>query len=142
MQRLKLTALLTLVSLLNLWGCQKSLDNPFTPDDFANAEPIKAYLAKEIAFTSFDGQAFCAYDIIAGEVIKRKVELYIWALCHEYYQSEGQLKKGGALIVPLSLSLNNTENGFNIVGHRQPRDGGLYLEDVLDIFPASVQVKS
>jgi hypothetical protein len=105
---------------------------------FASSQSIKTYLNTQVASRGFNGQPYCAYEVLGAEVTDRGYNLYAWALCQEYYRKDNKLELGTGSAFPVALVLQRTGDQFEAISHRQPRDGALYAEDLPNIFPKSV----
>ncbi len=130
-----------LVAMVLLAGCQQPIqDSPtmLDPAQFASATSIKTYLANNVASRGFNGTVYCAYDVLGAEATDRGYSLYLWALCQEYYPTNNKLELGTGSSFPVALVVHRNDDQLEPVSHRQPRDGALYTEDMLNIFPQSV----
>jgi hypothetical protein len=56
-------------------------------------------------------------------------------LCLEYYRDGDSLVLGSGCSLPVAVSLQSDGSELRVVGHRVPRDGGLFADDVRAIFP-------
>ena len=124
-----------------LFGCQppQELGDRIPTEPWVDLPVIKDYLEREVAFTSFEGEPFCAYDVIDAQKVDIENFVYLWVLCQEYYPSDQGLQKGGAMMIPMALTLEQKSEEFEVLAHQLPRDGSYYTEDLNKIFPASVR---
>lgn len=65
-------------------------------------EPVQVYLAENIGEANFSGQVFCAYDLLDMEVSTENAEVYVWALCADYYLENDNLEIGTACSLPIA----------------------------------------
>ena len=122
-------------------GCREQsndMDAVIDPEPYVNSSAIANYLQREVAFTSYDGEPFCAYDILDIQPQEQIRALSLWVLCQEYYQNEEGLQRGGAISVPISLNLTSETPEFEVISHRMPRDGSYYPEDLEEMFSAKI----
>ncbi|NLD71112.1 MAG: hypothetical protein GX649_00175 [Chloroflexi bacterium] len=119
-----------------LAGCRSAAPEAEGADvpEGPSAEQVEVYLAEHVGFTSRDGEVFCAYVPLEAEDGAEDT-LYAWAHCQEYVLERGGLARGSGISVPVALEFRRANGGYEIVGHRAPRDGALYGEDVEAIFP-------
>lgn len=99
-------------------------------------ENIGGYLAANIGISAHGGEIFCAYEPLNATQGKDG-ELFLWALCHEYYLEDGELEFGSGISVPVVLQTEQIDERREIVGHLLPRDGTYYGEDIRANFPRS-----
>lgn len=122
---------LLLFALLLPCGC-----TPASPDVLA---PVDAYLTAHIVEANFGGQVFCAYDVLGMEIRLNEGDVYVWALCAEYYPGDGRLQIGSAASLPVALSMVMDANGnFVVAGHHRPGEGSAYGTSIRQIFPPEV----
>lgn len=96
---------------------------------------IENYLDAKVITANFGGKVFCSYKFLGALGIEDRDEVYIWALCEEYYSKQGVLTQGTGASLPVALVFKKCE----IVEHKEPRDGSLYSQDIKAIFPSDVQ---
>jgi hypothetical protein len=135
--------ILMLVNLI-LVGCQgvtKHEQNNIAIEQFVSLKPIKDYLNKKIGSTGFGGKSYCAYEVFGAESDGKTEKIYLWVLCQEYYRANQILKQGTGSSFPLELTIQRENDKFQVISHRKPRDGALYMEDMQVIFPERVRVK-
>jgi len=99
--------------------------------------PLDAYLVENIAESSFGGKVFCAYDILAMDMRKDAANVYVWALCGEYFLADGTLTLGTASSLPVVISMKRSFGGYTITGYAFPQDGMGYMPSIRELFPAS-----
>ena len=104
------------------------------PVDPALGKSIPNYLAEEIGIAGFGGEIFCAIEYLDPPQ-SDDGEIYLWALCLEFYREEGRLLEGSGISLPVALETQSVGGQFNIVSHRVPGDGSRYGPDVREIFP-------
>jgi hypothetical protein len=127
------------IAVLFLTGClggNQPADLTDSLLDPALEERINEYLAEQVAIIGFGGEAYCAHDIMNAAQVKDG-ELYLWALCQEYYQEGELLKEGSGISLPVDLQIQGKDQKIMVMGHRIPRDGSYYGPDVRSIFPKS-----
>jgi hypothetical protein len=130
-----------LLAMIVLAGCQRPVPETQTTLDltqFAASPSIKTYLNTQVASRGFNGQPYCAYEVLGAEATDRGYNLYIWALCQEYYRQNNKLELGTGGAFPVALVVQRDGDQFEAISHRQPREGGLYAEDLPVIFPKNV----
>lgn len=127
---------------LALAGCSAS-SGPTAIDDSSRIdEPIQvgqqtlapalveARLVQELGFASPGGHMYCAYQLLG----KAEPSVYLWVVCEEHETTHHALRSG--VSGPVALTIDPTAP--RILAVRQPRDGGLYRDDIETIFPSSV----
>jgi hypothetical protein len=133
-----------LFMLMSLMGCHSQISqvpSASTLEGFASLQSVKDYLSTKVATQGFGGKSFCAYDVLGATTTGQTTTLYLWALCQEYYRANQALQQGTGSSFPIAVTLNTTLKPVQVTGHRQPRDGALYAEDMPVIFPESVRAK-
>ena len=95
----------------------------------------ESYLVANIITANFGGKVFCSYKPLGALDIED--EMYVWALCQEYYLKENVLTEGTGASLPIAIVVKNGK----IIEHKVPRDGSLYSQDIKTIFPKDVQKK-
>ncbi len=98
---------------------------------------INDYLKSKVAIKGFDGNVYCAYEILA-ETGAHPDTLYLLALCQEYYEKQQTKYPGTGVIVPIALQLKWVGDSFTIVKHQTPKLGSDYAADVRSIFPSAI----
>lgn len=88
---------------------------------------VNDYLEGAIVTANFGGEIFAEYH----EFGRATDELFIWAYVVELYETDGELQTGTATSLPLIIEFTEDE----VTGHRAPRDGPYYEEDVRAMFP-------
>ncbi len=130
---------LGLIAVLLVAGCQSQ--EP--PEPLANSTPalmleesINDYLVINIGITSQSGEIFCAHEFLdAGRATDGNI--YIWALCQEYYVEQDSLTTGSGISLPVALQTQAKNDHYEIIEHLVPGDGTYYGPDVRAIFPKS-----
>jgi hypothetical protein len=117
-----------LLVLLFLGAC-----TPYNSDPLA---PVEEYLVENIGEASFGGEVFCSYDVLEMGVRFNGADVYVWALCGEYYLEDGTLTMGTASSLPVALYMKISTGGYSISGYDIPRDGMEYGSSIRQIFPA------
>jgi len=97
---------------------------------------VNNYLVKNLGLTAFGGQVFCAYDVLGTAVPSRKTDVYIWALCAEYFLHDKTLTMGTASSLPVALHLQESGGVYQVTGMEVPLDGMGYGASLVRIFPA------
>lgn len=105
---------------------------PTSPDYLL---PVDRYLVENIGQTSFGGQAFCAYDVLGADLRTDGADVYVWALCGEYYMDNGILTMGTASSLPVALHMQKSGGQYVVTGHEIPLDGVDYGTSIQRIFP-------
>ncbi len=98
-------------------------------------EEIRSYLVAHVGHAGFDGRVFCAYTTIAQEQHGTLSTLYLWTVCQEYYRRDHVFMRGSGVSAPVALVVDMLKGSPSISGHRMPRDGSFYADDVRAIFP-------
>jgi len=114
-----------------LMGCNDNAPGKMEGDLSSSAKDIAAYLAENLLSPGFGGDVFASYEILGTNA----EEVYIWAYAQEFYRRNGILEEGTGISCPVVLTLQ----GGIVVGHRLPRDGNLYAQDVRTMFPRRVR---
>lgn len=110
---------------------EEAADKDKQKEGVASAQ-IVDYLEDSILDTNFGGEVFA--DLYRFG--RKGDELFLWVYAVEYYEENGELKKGSGWSGPVALSLNDSEN---VVDHWKPKEGGGYTESIEDKFPASYE---
>jgi hypothetical protein len=97
--------------------------------------PVKAYLVKNVGQASYGGKIFCACDMLGTEPRNDGLDVYVWALCGEYYLDNGHLTLGTASSLPVALSLQKENGHYTVTSYEVPRDGIDYGPSIQRIFP-------
>lgn len=95
----------------------------------------KNYLVEKFGETGFGGKAFCAYKVLEIEQKGEDINEYVYAVCQEYYDKDGELRKGTGSGLPVALILRKEGEAYKVVTHKVPGDGNRYSRDVEQIFP-------
>jgi hypothetical protein len=119
--------ILFLASCLSPAPIQSPLDSSF--DD-----SITSYLVEQVGITGFGGKVFCAFEYLDSEKDPAG-NIYVWALCQEYYLEGGAITAGSGISLPVALETQDENGQFQIIAHRVPGDGSYYGPDVREIFP-------
>ena len=90
-------------------------------------DSVNEYLKDNIITTSRGGNIFAEYH----EFGRSTDQLFIWAYIAEVYKENGDLETGTAISTPLVVEFQDNEP----TGHRSPRDGSYYNEDIKEMFP-------
>lgn len=94
-------------------------------------------LPREIFQAEFQGKVFCAnhlYGFVA-EDDQKIVNVYIYALCEEYYLRGEDVVLGKGVSVPLRISLKYKNDNLIFDSMLLPKDGSEYAESIKNIFP-------
>lgn len=139
----KLVKYFSVLIVFVLAGCREVMTKPnsdlLIAEKFASVESINNYLETNLASTGFNGKAYCAYQVLDGQLNNSPQKIYLWVLCQEYYQEEGILKQGTGSSFPIALEIMANNDQLEVINHHQPRDGSLYSKDIAVIFPTNVQ---
>ncbi|KAF0109348.1 MAG: hypothetical protein FD146_392 [Anaerolineaceae bacterium] len=106
---------------------------PTSPDYRA---PVESYLVENIGQANFGGKVFCAYDVLEADLRTDDADVYVWALCAEYYLEDGALTMGTASSLPVALHLQESNGQYVVTGHEIPGDGSQYWPDIQKFFSA------
>jgi hypothetical protein len=106
---------------------------PQTPPGYLTA--VEEYLVEQIGLASFGGKVFCAWDLLEEAQRSDGVDLYVWALCAEYYLEGKTLTMGTASSLPVALHLQKSGNEYAVISHEIPLDGVDYWPSIQRIFP-------
>ncbi len=98
---------------------------------------IKDYLAKNIISPNSGGEVFSAYSLLG----RNEEQLFIWAYTQEFYKESGDIIQGTGRSGPLVLLVDDSGEILLITGHKEPRDGSYYAEDLKKLFPPEIQNK-
>ena len=107
-----------------------------TPASSDYLAPVESYLVENIGQASFGGKVFCAYDVLEADVRADGTDVYVWALCGEYYLDNGVLTLGTAGSLPVALHMQESGGQYVVTGHAVPGDGTEYWPGIQRIFPA------
>jgi hypothetical protein len=64
-----------------------------------------------------------------------KVDIYVWALCEEYYLVGAALETGTASSLPVALHLQSLDREYRLQSYEVPKDGMGYGPGIQAIFP-------
>jgi len=98
--------------------------------------PVNDYLVQNFGQASFGGKVFCAYDVLGTESRDDRADVYVWALCGEYYLDNNVLTLGTASSLPVALYVQESDGKYNVIDHEFPGDGTAYMPDIQRIFPS------
>lgn len=141
--RVKRSVILVLITVLGvLVGCQVPGQTGTTTTKPSKlsipSDAVDAYLALQLLHTSFGGNVICAHDILGSERKGDAVELYLWALCEEFYCDQQRLEQGSGVSLPVAVEGERQDTGAWSLEHRTPRDGADYGQDIGTIFPRRI----
>lgn len=125
---MKKTGILVLILAL-LAAC-----TPDSPDILALVENT---LVENIGQASFDGKVFCSYDVLGTEAWADGMDVYVWALCGEYYLDNGVLTLGTASSLPVAIHMQKAGRVYEVVSCEIPSDGMDYMPSIQRIFTAA-----
>jgi hypothetical protein len=111
--------------------------SPLTAELPRNADylaPVEGYLVENIGIASFGGQVFCSCEVLDTEQEGIKVDVYVWALCEEYYLVENSLNMGTGSSLPVALHLQETGSEYRLLSYEVPKDGLGYGPSIQAIF--------
>lgn len=105
----------------------------------ADEEKILEYLdhkTDDIASAQM-GKMYSAFKLLGSN----KDKLYIWVSKVEYLNITGKLthEGGDAVSLPVVLEIKKTDNGFNIISHKYPKDGKDYGKSLNKLFPSNIK---
>jgi len=76
---------------------------------------------------------------VASKFFRRKRITYSYGLFLQgYYEKDGKTMLGSGWLVPLVLEIERNTDGINIIGHKAPRNGELYGQDIKKMFPENI----
>ena len=104
------------------------------PPVWKNSDLIKTYLAQNIGIKSQSGKVVCAYRAFDSDSLA-PAALHLFALCQEYYKSDGKIQTGSGLQTPIILKLLWKNGEFQITGYAVPGLGDKYASDTKSMFP-------
>ncbi|HET90262.1 MAG TPA: hypothetical protein ENN99_05925 [Chloroflexi bacterium] len=130
-------AVLILAAALGAWLLRDAL-RP-VPEASRVIEPqmqdaIEAYLVEHVGLASFGGEVFCAVELLDADMQAWTQNVYVWALCAEYYVAQGELTMGAASSLPVALVVRGRADSYQVVEHRVPGDGSNYGPDIEALF--------
>lgn len=89
-----------------------------------------------------DPRTFVSLKLLGKEDRGDTVTVYAWVVDATWYiNSDGVPEEGSASSVPYRLTLSKTEDGYRVTACDQPRDGGLYVDSIKELFPVRVRKK-
>jgi hypothetical protein len=97
--------------------------------------PTKNYLVEKFGQAGFGGKSFCAFKVLDVEQGGQDIHEYVFAACQEFYLKGAELTRGTALGLPVALLLRKESDGYKVISHEAPGDGGQFSRDVERIFP-------
>lgn len=97
--------------------------------------PVESYLTERVGDAYFGGKDFCAYDVLGADMRSDTADIYVWALCGEYYLDKNVLTLGTASSLPVALHLMRENGRYVVTGHELPREGTDYGPSIQEIFP-------
>jgi hypothetical protein len=106
---------------------------PKSPDYLA---PVESYLIEHVGEANSGGIVFCAYDVLGADLRADAADVYVWALCAEYYLEDGALTMGTASSLPVALTMQKSNGQYVVTGHAVPGDGTEYWPGIQRLFPA------
>lgn len=131
---LPLSAIFLLASCVGCVG--PALGDEPKEDITPTATAIGTYLEENLLLPAFGGRVFAACEILGAG----PREIYVWVYAQEFYKQQDVLEKGTGLSCPVVLTVDSQDDREPwVIGHRLPRDGSLYSQDIKAMFPGSVQ---
>ncbi len=124
-----------IIILLFTTSCLAQPSANLPTDPFLN-ESITTYLVEEVGINGFGGEVFCAFEYLDSNK-DADGNIFIWALCQEYYLAGDSITEGSGTSLPVALQTQSANGQVVIIGHRVPGDGSYYGPDVREIFPRS-----
>jgi hypothetical protein len=101
----------------------------------ASEAAVDGYLASNVGTASFGGKVFCAHEVLDVESKGERVNEYVFAVCQEYGVSDGSLREGTGVGIPVAVEMERRGRAFQVVAHQVPGDSPRYAGDVKRIFP-------
>jgi hypothetical protein len=96
---------------------------------------VYTYLQNSILPPAFARQVFCAYSLLGSETRNNKIYVYLWALCSEYYLTDGKLTPGTGVSEPITLVATPSQQSYTITEHLEPENGTAYAPSIRKMFP-------
>jgi len=125
------------ILILLLVACQSNQQNSANSfGGIEQVENIEAYLETNIGLSGFGGEVFCDYEPLNAEQGEGD-NIYLWAMCLEYYLKQGKLTLGSGISLPVVLQIERINDHYEIVRHLSPGDGSFFGQDVRVSFPKS-----
>jgi len=131
-----LSCLLLIILLPACAGAHPAPAAGSTDSSAAVMSPVNDYLVKSIGQASFGGRVFCAYDLLGTDNRAEQADVYVWALCAEYYLDGDTLTMGTASSLPVSIHLQASDGEYQVSGSEVPMDGMGYGASIERIFPS------
>jgi len=104
------------------------------PDGADYLTNVEGYLIENIGIASFGGQVFCSYEVLDTKQEAIKADVYVWALCEEYYLVDNSLETGTGSSLPVALHMQKSGNEYRLQSYEVPKDGMGYGPSVQAIF--------
>ena len=98
---------------------------------------IEKYLDTQVMQPGFGGRIFSAFKIFSEEDNK----VFLWAFLQEYYENDSKIMMGSGWSVPMVLEIERNTGWITIKGHKTPRDGEQYAQDIKKVFPKNIRTQ-
>ncbi len=103
----------------------------------AYLEGVEGDLVAAVGQSNFGGKIFCAYDLLGSRGREEEMEVFVWALCREYFLAGQELTSGTASSLPVALHLKKSGDGYALTGFDIPQDGTGFMPSIQAAFPAA-----
>ena len=121
-----------IIALLMIASCQREVQG--IPSD--SGDVIDKYLVGRIGATSEAGAVFCDFEPLAPMIQRgSSYDVYLWALCQEYFIRDGGLQEGTGSSLPIALTLEQRGSGCVVKQGRIPGEVAQSQELVREYFP-------
>jgi hypothetical protein len=107
-----------------------------SPESRGLLKPVDEYLVQKIGLALFGGKVFCAYDVLGTSLRIGATDVYVWALCGEYYFENDKLTLGTASSLPVAMHMQKVDGQYQVVRYEIPSDGSGFMPSIRRIFPA------
>lgn len=77
--------------------------------------------------------------LLEETVANTQYNVYTWVLQEQHFLDNGQITPYSSVSVPFKFVVQKTEQGFEVIDSRSPRDGSYYAEDMKNLFPKEVR---
>lgn len=110
-----------------------------TSTNIISDEQLRTYLATtNFDHTYFDGISFIAFERLGEIATSSRVTNYVWLMTQEYYKKDGDVQKGTGVSLPVAIIFDKNQP----IAINAPRDGNMYSQDMIKIFPADIVATS
>ena len=120
-------------------------DTPMIREGGISAAISAAIFEKNASAPSYTGSsksAFCDFYLLGKSTFDsdedakvRTITYYGWSLYQEYSVSEKGIRDISGSHIPVALTFELSENGYELKEYWEPRDGSFFVSDIRDKFP-------